>query len=79
MGKAPFGRVCDILGIYDTPAPATSELAGAQSALARVGINVPTALYGSGLRTISTTSTGESSEYSCTRTVLISIRVAWVH
>ena len=32
MGKAPFGRVCNILGIYDTPAPATSELADAQSA-----------------------------------------------
>eukprot|EP01048_Picozoa_sp_COSAG05_P016486 COSAG05_NODE_2127_length_3517_cov_17.700995_4_plen_71_part_00 len=32
MGKAPFGRVCNILGIYDTPAPATSELAHAQSA-----------------------------------------------
>ena len=31
MGKAPFGRVCNILGIYDTPAPATSELADAQS------------------------------------------------
>ena len=33
MGKAPFGRVYNILGIYDTPAPATSELADAQSVL----------------------------------------------
>ena len=45
--RLEVGHYDNILGIYDTPAPATSELANAQSAYTRSSIYYSCSMYGS--------------------------------